>query len=80
MSTRSAGPLISKLRKNVFARKRARISSRGSYESCEASMVSSVTSAGRAGSVMAGPRVRVRSGRRAKLPGGSSVCPVYGEA
>jgi hypothetical protein len=43
-------------------------------------MVSSVTSAGRAGSVMAGPRVRVRSGRRAKLPGGSSVCAVHGEA
>jgi hypothetical protein len=31
-------------------------------------MVSSVTSAGRAGSWTAGPRVRVRRGRRAKLP------------
>ena len=31
-------------------------------------MVSSVTSAGRAGSWMAGPRVLVRRGRRAKLP------------
>jgi hypothetical protein len=31
-------------------------------------MVSSVTSAGRAGSWIAGPRVRVRRGRRAKLP------------
>lgn len=31
-------------------------------------MVSSVTSAGRAGNWMAGPRVRVRRGRSAKLP------------
>jgi hypothetical protein len=52
----------------VLARKRARISSRGSYDSCDASMVSSVTSAGSAGSCCAGPRVRVRRGRRAKLP------------
>ena len=68
MSTRSAGPLTSKLRKKVFARKRARISSKGSYDSCEASTVSSVTSEGRAGNWMAGPRVRVRSGRSAKFP------------
>jgi hypothetical protein len=68
MSTRSAGPLISKLRKNVLARKRASISSSGSYDSCAVSMVNSVTSAGSAGSCMAGPRVRVRRGRSAKLP------------
>ena len=60
--------MISKFRKKVFARKRERISSRGSYDSWDASIVRSVTSAGRGGSWIAGPRVRVRRGRRAKLP------------
>lgn len=68
ISSRSAGPLISKFRKNVFARNRDKTSSRGSYDSLSGSTSRSDVSGGRAGKVYAGPRVRVRRGRRAKLP------------
>ena len=52
----------------MLARNNESTSSRGSYDSCEASTVRSVISGGSGASWRAGPRVRVRRGRRAKLP------------
>lgn len=67
MRVRSAGPWISKLRKRVLARKRERVSSMGSYEGWLPSIVEEVSPGERGGRVCAGPRVRVRRGRRAML-------------
>jgi len=69
MSMRSAGPLISKLRKKALARNRDRISSTQSYDSLLGSMSVSEAEGGSGGRAYAGPRVRVRSGRRGKFPG-----------
>lgn len=69
---RSAGPLISKLRKNVLARYSERTSSRQSYDSLSGSISRSDDPGGSRGSVYAGPRVRVRRGRIGKFPINSS--------
>lgn len=54
ISVLSAGPLISKLRNRELARKRSSVSSMMSY--CDGSPMG------------AGPRIRVRNGRTARLP------------
>jgi hypothetical protein len=67
MSMRSAGPLISKLRKRTLARNSDKISSTQSYDSLSGETSrSSVLGSG--GNVYAGPRVRVRRGRIGKFP------------
>lgn len=73
MSMRSAGPLISKFRKKALARKRERISSTQSYDSLFGSTSVSSAPEGSGGRVYAGPRVRVRSGRRGKFPVGGQL-------
>lgn len=52
----------------MFARKSERTSSKGSYESDSGETSRSEVPAGRGGRMYAGPRVRVRRGRREMLP------------
>ena len=68
INSRSAGPLISKFRKNVLARKSEIVSSRMSYDSESGSTSKGVTEAGSGGRAYAGPLVFVRRGRRGKFP------------
>lgn len=56
-----------------MARKRDKTSSKQSYDSLSGSISISDSEAGRAGRVYAGPRVRVRRGRRGKFPNGEVV-------
>lgn len=70
---RSAGPLISKFRKSTFARKSDKTSSMQSYDSLLGSISISDSEGGSAGRTYAGPRVRVRRGRRGKFPGEIAV-------
>lgn len=54
----------------MLARKSERTSSKGSYESDSGETSRSEVPAGRGGRMYAGPRVRVRRGRREMLPRG----------
>ena len=53
----------------MLARNKDRISSRQSYDSESGSTSNALVPAGSCGSVNAGPRVLVRSGRSGKFPG-----------